>query len=599
MSARAALLSADDRVHVLEDLSDGDRVETSFPDQKANGPEWLEELSSLLVLAAPAIIQLAGQQGLVVTNQIIIGHVGAVELAAAAIGITIFNLAFYFLLGVSSALDTLGSQAFGSRDRFGLMTWITSATVAMTLLGVLMSAAIWFADVFAVYLFRQPQHIASMVGVYCRWMIPGLLPFIWSLVIMKALQAQCRMWAPALITLMVAFINVPVNLFLIKLYGFSGAAAAFSVTRIIMFVLLVVFVACCGRGCLSVTDPEGDFSAELADDGSVQTLGKAVKKGCQIGTLCRFWKLGLPGGAMMAADASSFDVTTAFAGALGTVELDAHTAMLTLCVFLFLSMPFGVATASTIRVGNLLGAGRGQQARISGLVCVVLGTGFLTVAGVCIFVWRNTLGYLFVSDAEVVKMVASIAPIAAIYQLPDGILGCIGGVLRGMGRQAYLMAFNIIGFWGFGVVLGWTLAFKTDLGLVGLWWGILTGVTVTAILCISLLLKVDWDCEASMAEERLRVLSVLQSTDCNDMEALAMDVEGAAHILDGRQKDSIRNYARQRSLTLPHSRHSPSRAIGFGGHIQDQTTPAAVLSGSYYGSMTLRDPITSAFGGRH
>jgi multidrug resistance protein, MATE family len=45
----------------------------------------------------------------------------------------------------------------------------------------------------------------------------------------------------------------------------------------------------------------------------------------------------------------------------GTVELDAHTAMLTLCVFLFISFPFGVATASTIRVGNLLGAGLGQQ----------------------------------------------------------------------------------------------------------------------------------------------------------------------------------------------------------------------------------------------
>ena len=50
----------------------------------------------------------------------------------------------------------------------------------------------------------------------------------------------------------------------------------------------------------------------------------------------------------------------------GTVELDAHTAILTLCVFLFISFPFGVATASTIRVGNLLGAGQPQQARLAG-----------------------------------------------------------------------------------------------------------------------------------------------------------------------------------------------------------------------------------------
>jgi Na+-driven multidrug efflux pump len=59
--------------------------------------------------------------------------------------------------------------------------------------------------------------------------------------------------------------------------------------------------------------------------------------------------------------------------------------------------------------------------------------------------WLSAAGYLFVDDVEVVRMVAAICPIAALYQFPDGILGCIGGVLRGMGRQAYLMAFNLIG----------------------------------------------------------------------------------------------------------------------------------------------------------
>jgi Polysaccharide biosynthesis C-terminal domain len=108
-----------------------------------------------------------------------------------------------------------------------------------------------------------------MVGLYARWMIPGLLPFIWSLVLMKVhsaepevhssvdqclsrvakvqrcvlcvqtLQAQTIMWPPAIVTAISALINIPVNLILIKMYGFTGAAAAFSVTRVIMFLLLV------------------------------------------------------------------------------------------------------------------------------------------------------------------------------------------------------------------------------------------------------------------------------------------------------------------------------------------------------------------------
>ena len=67
---------------------------------------------------------------------------------------------------------------------------------------------------------------------------------------------------------------------------------------------------------------------------------------------------------------------------------------------------------------------------LAGFVCVCIGTGFLSVAGVCIYVFRDTLGYLFVSSDKVAAMVAKICPIAAAYQLPDGILGTIGGVLR-------------------------------------------------------------------------------------------------------------------------------------------------------------------------
>lgn len=38
---------------------------------------------------------------------------------------------------------------------------------------------------------------------------------------------------------------------------------------------------------------------------------------------------------------------------VGTVEVGAHTALLTLCVFIYMAVPFGIATAATIRVGNV------------------------------------------------------------------------------------------------------------------------------------------------------------------------------------------------------------------------------------------------------
>ena len=48
-------------------------------------------------------------------------------------------------------------------------------------------------------------------------------------------------------------------------------------------------------------------------------------------------------------------------GALGEVEVAAHSALLSICTFAFNSFPFAISIAGTIRVGNLLGAGKPQQ----------------------------------------------------------------------------------------------------------------------------------------------------------------------------------------------------------------------------------------------
>jgi len=52
-----------------------------------------------------------------------VGSLGEDALGGASIGITYFNLMFYFLLGVSSALDTLGAQAYGADDVDGVISW--------------------------------------------------------------------------------------------------------------------------------------------------------------------------------------------------------------------------------------------------------------------------------------------------------------------------------------------------------------------------------------------------------------------------------------------------------------------------------------------
>ena len=66
-----------------------------------------------------------------------------------------------------------------------------------------------------------------------------------------------------------------------------------------------------------------------------------------------------------------------------------------------------------------------------------------------------------------------------MYQLPDGLYGVTSGVLRGLGMQPTLLWVNLGGFWAIGIVLGVTLTFKAQLGVMGLWWGLLSGIVAT------------------------------------------------------------------------------------------------------------------------
>lgn len=92
----------------------------------------------------------------------LVGRLGEDALAAAAVGITYFNLMFYILLGVSSALDTLASQAYGADDKAGVLSWSTAAASVMVVISGGISVALWYGDWLALTLFRQPDHIAQM-----------------------------------------------------------------------------------------------------------------------------------------------------------------------------------------------------------------------------------------------------------------------------------------------------------------------------------------------------------------------------------------------------------------------------------------------------
>ena len=109
----------------------------------------------------------------------------------------------------------------------------------------------------------------------------------------------------------------------------------------------------------------------------------------------------------------------------------------------------------------------------------------MTVSAVIFLIGRRAIPAFFVDDEEIIVLAASIMPIAAAFQLFDGVQGVGGGILRGMGTPRPAAAFNLVGYFVLGLPLALLLTFEADLGLKGIWWGLCLGLFFVAVALVA------------------------------------------------------------------------------------------------------------------
>jgi MATE family multidrug resistance protein len=94
------------------------------------------------------------------------------------------------------------------------------------------------------------------------------------------------------------------------------------------------------------------------------------------------------------------------------------------------------------------------------------------------------LARLYTQDPAVIAMVEILLPIAAAFQVFDGLQVVSAGVLRGAADTTFPAAVAFVGYWAIGLPTGWWLAFRAGLGPRGLWWGFTVGLAAVAGLLL-------------------------------------------------------------------------------------------------------------------
>ena len=482
---------------------------------------WYDETKAQLTLSLPIIASNLLMVSMQMTDLGFIGRIGKEELAAAALGNTVFYLLHYPMIGAMTAVDTLLATAHGAKLPTPYGEYTQVGMVFVTVLCVPIGIIMLFVEGILLGI-DQDAHLSYLAGRFCKHLTWSLFPYYWTQVLTKYLQAQHVLSPPVYVGLVANGANVFLNwLFIFELgMGFDGAPIATGACRWFQLFALTAYLLFSRVERNRPTRPKnGGFflvSALWSGTASSNTgskLGTGSTQGEDLPTqpiLLRlkalspnFLSLAGPGAFMMAVEAWAFEVTTLLAGYLGTVQLDAHLTMLQLATLAFLSLPFAVAIASTIRVGNLLGAGDALGAKDASRITFAICFAFTSICAVVFSLLRNSLGYVFTDDKEVVEAVSKIAPIAALFQLADGGQAAAGGVFRGMGRQTTVAVRNFFGFWVFGMPVGAVLTFFLNVGLSGLWWGLTVGLTMVVLVSLVQLVYVNWESEVENAHVRM------------------------------------------------------------------------------------------------
>jgi len=213
-------------------------------------------------------------------------------------------------------------------------------------------------------------------------------------------------------------------------------------------------------------------------------------------------RLGMAGIGQTASEWWSWELIGLAASLLGPTALAAQSVLLVSASTSY-QAPFALSVASSVRIGNLLGEQNALRAGVASKVSMLLALAFAGISSTIFLIFRDQWGYLFNDDPSVIRVVASIIPIVALFQVFDGLAGVAGGILRARGKQFTGAVLNLSAYYMLGIPAGVWLAFRRNLGLHGLWYGLTLSLIYCSMVGVWLGLKTDWNREVGKVRERL------------------------------------------------------------------------------------------------
>ncbi|KAI4814346.1 hypothetical protein KUCAC02_003543 [Chaenocephalus aceratus] len=289
---------------------------------------------------------------------------------------------------------------------------------------------------------EQSTEVARLSQLYVKIFMPALPAAFMYQLQGRYLQNQGIMWPQVISGAMGNILNVIINyIFLNRLdLGITGSAAAKAISQYSLAVFLFVYI--CFRGLHKAT--WDGWSAECLQEWRP------------------FLRLAIPSMLMLCLEWWLYEIAGFLAGIISEVELGAQSIVHQLAAIVYMC-PMGISMAASVRVGNALGAGNTEQAKLSSKVSFICACCVSCLIGAVLIVFKDLVGYIFTTEKDIIQRVSDVMKMYGVIHVPEAIAGVTGGITLQWGAQSSLM-------------------FPVKMGIVGLWSGFLISVTEEALI---------------------------------------------------------------------------------------------------------------------
>ncbi len=431
---------------------------------------FAREILQTLRLGGPLALGELGWMSTYIVDALMLGRLHSpIAIAASSLGNTIYYAIVFCAIYLMNGLETLIAQAYGRADKeecvslLGQSFWFILVGTPLVMLATLES--LWLLPHLG-----TPADIVDETTRYVRPLVWSTAPLMGYMALRRFLQSVDNVFWVTFSLITASFVNwLGDYVFLFGHFGahpmgVAGSAWGTLAVRIYMLLLLGAGTAFAAR--------------HLGFVFGWQMLRPSPAR------LRMLLRIGWPSGLEQLAELGVSTYQSILCARLGAVLLAAQQVVLDLNAFVY-QVPAGLSYATIVRTGQAAGRDNQPEVRRAANASLLLGLGFMAVAGTVFAGFSHLWASLYTNSPEVVVASQPIFTICAFLLMSDTAFVILASALTGLGDTRTPMVVSLVCNWGFGMSLAYALTFHFHQSLRGLWIGRAAGSALSALAMIT------------------------------------------------------------------------------------------------------------------